>query len=387
MIKVKCLNPIAQVGMELFTPDYVEVENIEEADVVLVRSADMHCLEIGDNIKAIARAGAGVNNIPIEECSKKGIVVFNTPGANANGVKELVIAALVMASRNIVDGANWVQTLKEDPEIAAAVEKGKKKFVGNEVFGKKIGVIGLGAIGGRVANACNGLGMEVYGYDPFISIKGAWHLSRHVHHANSLEEIYRQCDYITLHIPATAETKEMICKDTMAMMKEGVVILNFSRDTLVNDDDMEIALKSGKVKRYVTDFPNPKTANMEGVVAIPHLGASTEESEDNCAVMAVKQLMDFMEYGTIANSVNYPACDLGYTDNEERILINHKNIPNMISQFSAVFAKENINISDMINKSRGDYAYSVFDLDSPTYKSLLDQIAEIEGVKRIRTIR
>ncbi|SHI55589.1 phosphoglycerate dehydrogenase [Parasporobacterium paucivorans] len=387
MVKVKCLNPIAQVGMQLFTPDYVEVENMDDADVVLVRSADMHCLEIGDNIKAIARAGAGVNNIPIEECSKKGIVVFNTPGANANGVKELVVASLIMASRNILDGANWVKTLKDDSDVANAVEKGKKKYVGNEVFGKKIGIIGLGAIGGRVANACNGLGMEVYGYDPFISVKGAWHLSRHVHHANSLEEIYRQCDYISVHIPATAETKGMICKDTMEMMKDGIIILNFSRDTLINDDDMEAALKSGKVKRYVTDFPNQKTVNMEGVMAIPHLGASTEESEDNCAVMAVKQLMDFMEYGNITNSVNYPNCDLGDTNNEERILINHLNKPNMISQFSAVFAKENINISDMINKSKGEYAYSVFDLDSSTYPSLLEQIAAVEGVKRTRTIR
>ena len=387
MVKVKCLNPIAKVGMKLFTPEYEETDNMDEADIVLVRSADMHSLKIGDNIKAIARAGAGVNNIPLEECSKRGIVVFNTPGANANGVKELVVASIIMSSRNILEGANWVKSLKDQPNIAELVEKGKKQFVGNEIFGKKIGIIGLGAIGGRVANACNGLGMEVYGYDPFISVKGAWHLSRHVNQAKSLEEIYRKCDYISLHIPATADNKGMIGKDILAMMKNGVVILNFSRDTLVNDDDMAVALQSGKVKRYVTDFPNVKTVNMEGVVAVPHLGASTEESEDNCAVMAVKQLMDFMEFGTITNSVNYPDCDLGMMDNEERVLIHHDNIPSMISQFSAVFAKDNINISDLINKSKGSYAYSAFDLDSPINESLLEEIAAIEGVRSIRRIR
>lgn len=387
MVKVKCLNPIAKVGMKLFTPEYEVTDNMDEADIVLVRSADMHSLKIGDNIKAIARAGAGVNNIPLEECSKRGIVVFNTPGANANGVKELVVASIIMSSRNILEGANWVKSLKDQPNIAELVEKGKKQFVGNEIFGKKIGIIGLGAIGGRVANACNSLGMEVYGYDPFISVKGAWHLSRHVNQAKSLEEIYRKCDYISLHIPAMAENKGMIGQGTLALMKDGVVILNFSRDTLVNDDDMALALQSGKVKRYVTDFPNAKTVNMEGVVAVPHLGASTEESEDNCAVMAVKQLVDFMEFGTITNSVNYPDCDLGIMDNEVRVLIHHDNIPSMISQFSAVFAKDNINISDLMNKSKGSYAYSAFDLDSPINQSLLDQIAAIEGVRSVRTIR
>lgn len=387
MYKVKCLNPIAKVGMDLFSLNYNQVEKCEEADVVLVRSAEMHNLDLPNSIQAIARAGAGVNNIPVEECAKKGIVVFNTPGANANSVKELVISALILGARNLVGGINWVQTIKEEADVAKLVETGKKQFAGTELLGKKIGVIGLGAIGVKVANACNSLGMEVYGYDPYISITGAWHLSRSIKHARSIEEIYNECDFITLHVPSIPETKCMICKDTMDMMKDGIIIVNFARDTLVNDDDMEVALKSGKVKRYVTDFPNARTANMEGVIAIPHLGASTEESEDNCAIMAVQEIIDYLENGNIKNSVNYPNCDMGYCTKTERVLIHHKNVPHMISQLTTVFADDNINISDMLNKSKGDYAYSMFDLDSTTSKAIIAKIEAIEGVIRVRVIK
>lgn len=387
MYKVKCLNPISGAGMGLFSAEYKQVEDYEEADIVLVRSGDMHELGLPENLMAIARAGAGVNNIPIDACSEKGIVVFNTPGANANSVKELVVLGLILAARNIVEGINWVQCIKGDSDVCKLVEKGKKPFAGNELLGKKLGVIGLGAIGVRVANACNSLGMEVYGYDPYISVDGAWHLSRNIKHAKSIEEIYSVCDFITLHVPALEETKGMICRDTIEMMKEGIIILNFARDTLVNDDDMAEAIKSGRVRKYVTDFPNEKTANMEGVIAIPHLGASTEESEENCAIMAVKELIDFMENGNIKNSVNYPNCDMGHCTKEERVLINHENIPNMIGQFTAVFADQNVNISNMINKSKGNYAYTMFDLDGLVSDAVIGKLGAVKGVKRIRVIK
>ncbi len=311
-MKYNCLNPIADIGLNIFTEQYEKVENINDADVVLVRSAAMHDMEFSPNLKAIARAGAGVNNIPLDKCAEQGIVVFNTPGANANGVKELVIAGLMLASRDIIGGTLWVDSIKEEAGVAKLVEKGKGKFAGKEILGKKLGVIGLGAIGVLVANAANRLGMQVYGYDPFISVDSAWNLSRDIVHVKTREEIYKQCDYITVHTPLiedtdpSVNTKEMINTETLAQMKDGVVILNFARDLLVNDADIEVALKEGKVAKYVTDFPNEKTAKMEGVIAIPHLGASTEESEDNCAVMAVKQLKDYMENGNIKNSVNYP---------------------------------------------------------------------------------
>jgi D-3-phosphoglycerate dehydrogenase len=392
-MKYNCLNPIAEVGLNIFTEDYEKVENINDADVVLVRSAAMHDMEFSDNLKAIARAGAGVNNIPLDKCAEKGIVVFNTPGANANGVKELVIAGLMLTSRDIVGGINWVQTIKEDPTVAKLVEKGKGKFAGKEILGKKLGVIGLGAIGVLVANAANRLGMKVYGYDPFISVDNAWNLSRDVIHVKTREDIYRECDYITVHTPLIEDTdpnvntKEMINTETIAKMKDGVIILNFARDLLVNDNDIEEALKAGKVAKYITDFPNEKTAKMEGVIAIPHLGASTEESEDNCAVMAVKQLKDYMENGNIKNSVNYPNCDAGVCLTAGRITICHRNIPNMLAQFTSAFSTMNVNISDMVNKSKGDYAYTVLDVEATINEEVAAKLAAIKGVLKVRVVK
>lgn len=392
-MKYNCLNPIAAIGLNIFTDAYEKTDQINEADVVLVRSAAMHDMEFSKDLKAIARAGAGVNNIPLDKCAEQGIVVFNTPGANANGVKELVIAGLMMASRDIIGGVNWVQTVKEDPNVAKLVEKGKSKFAGKEIQGKKLGVIGLGAIGVLVANAANRLGMEVYGYDPFISVSSAWNLSRDIIHVKTREEIYRECDYITVHTPLVQNedpnlnTKEMINKDTIAKMKDGVVILNFARDLLVSDDDIAVALKDGKVGKYVTDFPNEKTANMEGVIAIPHLGASTEESEDNCAVMAVKQLREYMENGNIINSVNFPNCDAGVCATAGRVTILHKNIPNMLTQFTGAFSAENINITDMVNKSRGDYAYTVIDVEASNNQTVTEKLAAIDGVLKVRIVK
>ncbi len=392
-MKYNCLNPIAEIGLNIFTDEYDKVESLNDADIVLVRSAAMHDMEFDDNLKAIARAGAGVNNIPLEKCAEKGIVVFNTPGANANGVKELVIAGLMLASRDIIGGVNWVQSVKDDPSISKLVEKGKAKFAGKEILGKKLGVIGLGAIGVLVANAANRLGMKVYGYDPFISVDSAWNLSRDVVHVKSRDDIYRECDYITVHAPLIEDsdpnvnTKEMINTETISKMKDGVVILNLARDLLVNDADIEVALKSGKVSKYVTDFPNEKTAKMEGVIAIPHLGASTEESEDNCAVMAVKQLMDYMENGNIKNSVNYPNCDAGICMTAGRIAICHRNIPNMLTQFTGAFSAVNVNITDMVNKSRGDYAYTVLDVESADNTEVAAKLTKIEGVLKVRVIK
>ncbi|ERK28771.1 phosphoglycerate dehydrogenase [Clostridium intestinale] len=387
MFKINCLNPIADIGLKIFDDKYTQVEAFGDAEAVLVRSASVHDLELSDSLEAIARAGAGVNNIPLEKCAEKGIVVFNTPGANANGVKEIVIAGLLLSSRDIVGGVNWVESVKEDQDVAKLVEKNKSKFSGIEIQGKKLGVIGLGAIGVLVANAANRLGMEVYGYDPFISVDAAWNLSRDIRHSKSLEEIFRECDFITVHVPALDSTKGMFNKESFSIMKDGVKILNFSRDTLVNDDDMLEALNSGKVYRYVTDFPNPKIAGAKGVIAIPHLGASTNESEDNCAVMAVKQLRDYLENGNIKNSVNYPNCNMGICTQVGRIAINHKNIPNMLSQFTSVLAKENINISDMINKSRGQWAYTMLDIEAPATTEFVEKIKEIDGVVKVRIIK
>lgn len=392
-MKYNCLNPIADVGLNIFSDQYEKVENINDADVVLVRSAAMHDMEFSPKLKAIARAGAGVNNIPLEKCAEQGIVVFNTPGANANGVKELVIAGLMLASRDIIGGIEWVESIKEEPGVAKLVEKGKGKFAGKEILGKKLGVIGLGAIGVLVANAANRLGMQVYGYDPFISVDSAWNLSRDIVHVKTREEIYKQCDYITVHTPLiedtdpSVNTKEMINTETLAQMKDGVVILNFARDLLVNDADIEVALKEGKVAKYVTDFPNEKTAKMEGVIAIPHLGASTEESEDNCAVMAVKQLKDYMEHGNIKNSVNYPNCDAGICKSAGRIAILHKNIPNMLTQFTGAFSSVDINIADMVNKSRGDYAYTVLDVEAKINEEVANKLSSIKGVLKVRVVK
>ena len=386
MKKIHCLNAISKYGTDLLTDDYALTDNMEEAEGVLVRSAAMHDMAFSDNLLAIARAGAGVNNIPLASCADQGIVVFNTPGANANGVKELVIAGMLLASRDVVGGIEWCRGIKEDPDIAKAVEKGKKAFAGSEIKGKKLGVIGLGAIGAEVANAAASLGMEVYGYDPFISVNAAWMLSRSVKHITSVDTIYKECDYITVHVPLLDNTRGMICKSVLDEMKDGVVILNFARDLLVNDDDMAEALASGKVKKYVTDFPNPKSANMKGAIVIPHLGASTEESEDNCAVMAVKEMMDYLENGNIRNSVNYPSCDMGVCKSAGRIAVLHMNIPNMIGQVTGTLAAGNINISDMTNKSRDKYAYTLLDLENEPDSITIQKLNAIKGVLRVRVI-
>lgn len=386
MTKVNCLNPIADCGLSLFSNNYEMVDSMDNADAVLVRSASMHDLDLPESLVAVARAGAGVNNIPLDKCAEQGIVVFNTPGANANGVKELVVAGLLLASRDIVGGYNWVKANAEDADIAKKVEKQKSEFAGNEIQGKKLGVIGLGAIGAKVANIAFRLGMEVYGYDPYVSVDAAWSLSRHIKHITNVEDIYRECDYITVHVPALDSTKGMINKDAFAMMKDGVKILNFSRDALVNDEDMKAALASGKVAVYVTDFPNPAIAGVEGVVTLPHLGASTAESEDNCAIMAVKQIADFMENGNIKNSVNYPACDAGVCTSAARICICHKNIPDMLTRFTGVFAKEKINISNMVSKSRGDWAYTILDVESDVNDASKAELEAVEGVVKVRVI-
>ena len=387
MRKICCLNAIADCGLERLTDEYVKVEDPADAEGILVRSASMHEMELPAGLHAIARAGAGVNNIPLDKCSEKGIVVFNTPGANKNGVKELVLAGLLLASRDIVGGIQWCRSQKEDPDIEKKVEKGKKAFAGCEIKGKKLGVIGLGAIGCEVANAAVGLGMDVYGYDPFISVNAAWMLSRSVKHILDADTIYRECDYITIHVPLLDSTKHMICKESIDKMRDGVVILNFARDLLVNDDDMEAALKSGKVKKYVTDFPNAKTASMEGAIAIPHLGASTEESEENCAMMAVDELRDYLENGNIRNSVNYPNCDLGICNDAARIAVHHANIPNMISQVTGVLAADGLNINHMTNKSRGQYSYMLLDLENAATDEAIRHLEKIQGVFKVRVVK
>ena len=386
MYKVKTLNKISDIGLKELNDNYSFTEELNEVDAVLVRSADMKSLDFGGNLLAVARAGAGVNNIPLDKCAEQGIVVFNTPGANANAVKELVIAGLLLAARDVVGGINWVQANKGAEGLSKLVEKEKSNFAGNEIEGKKLGVIGLGAIGVLVANAAKRLGMEVYGCDPYISVEHAWSLSRDVIHVKTVEEIFRTCDYITVHVPLMDATKHMINADSLKLMKDGVVILNFSRDALVNDEDIEKALADGKVKKYVTDFPNEKSANIEGVIAIPHLGASTEESEDNCAVMAVKEIMNYLENGSIKNSVNYPNCEVAKLISKARITLLHKNIPSMITKFTTVLSSYNVNIEEMINKSRGDYAYSVFDIDMEVTEEMKKALEEIEGVLKVRAI-
>ena len=387
MYKVHYLNPISPKGAELWTEEYTTTPEAAQADAILVRSASMHEMEMPENLAAVARAGAGVNNIPLNQCAEKGIVVFNTPGANAGSVMELALCGMLLGSRDIVDGINWVQSIKDTGDIAKKVEKGKSKFAGHEIAHKRLGVIGLGAIGGPLANAARRLGMEVYGCDPYISIDAAWHLDSHIIRVKTREEIYSQCDIITLHVPLVEDTKQMINAEALEKMKDGVVILNFARDLLVDDDAMEAALKSGKVKRYVTDFPNDRTANMEGVIAIPHLGASTEESEDNCAKMAVRQIMNYLENGNIVNSVNYPNCDLGICNKAGRVTILHKNIPNSLSRFTTAVASAGINISDLLNRSRGEFAYTMLDLDHPAPQSVIEHLENIEGVLRVRVIK
>ena len=386
-IKYNCLNPISNVGLKDFDDKYVQTEEVNDADVILVRSAKMHDMELGNNVKAIARAGAGVNNIPLDKCADNGIVVFNTPGANANGVKELVVAGLMLASRDIVGGINWVNENKDEETLAKMAEKKKKAFAGTEVLGKKLGVIGLGAIGVLVANAAVNLGMEVYGYDPYLSVDAAWKLAREIHHAKDVDELYKECDFITIHVPAMDSTKGMINKDAIAKMKDNVVILNFARDVLVNSADIKDALAEGKVRRYVTDFPVPEVAGLDGAIVIPHLGASTAESEDNCAVMAVKEVKDFIENGNITNSVNFPACNAGVKEGGDRITILHKNIPNMIGQFTAVLAADGLNISNMTNKSRGQYAYTIIDVEDEVVDNAVNTLEQVDGVLKVRIIK
>lgn len=386
-VKVNCLNPIAACGMELLPDTYEITDNYADADAVLVRSASMHDLELSDKLLAVARAGAGVNNIPLDKCAEKGIVVFNTPGANANGVKELVVAALLMASRDLVGGYNWVMENAADPDIAKKVEKQKKNYAGNEIAGKKLGVIGLGAIGAKVANIAVRLGMEVYGYDPYVSVDAAWGLSKYVKHITNVEDIYKECDYITVHVPALDSTKGMINAGAFALMKDGVKILNFARDILVNEDDIKAAIESGKVAKYMTDFPNPKIAGFKNVVALPHLGASTEESEDNCAIMTCKEIKDFIDNGNIKNSVNYPNVNMGVCTDVARITICHKNIPNMLTQFTSVFSKKGGNVSGMISQARGDYAYSILDSDGAPTAEDVAALEAIDGVVKVRVIK
>ena len=387
MKNIYCLDKIAKVGTDIFGKEYELVNNMDKANGILVRSSSLHEAVFDKEIVAIARAGAGVNNIPLERCAAEGIVVFNTPGANANGVKELAICGMLLAARDIVGGVNWVKTIKESPSIDKDVEKGKKSFAGTEIRGKKLGVIGLGAIGAMVANAGESLGMDVYGYDPYISVNSAWNLSRKIIHITDINQIFSECDYISLHLPLTNDNKGLINKNSFALMKDGVIILNFSRDLLVDDIDMEEALNTGKVKVYVTDFPNTKTANMDKVITIPHLGASTSESEDNCAIMAVEQLKDYIENGNIKNSVNYPNCDMGVCSTVCRVTLLHKNIPNMIGQISSILAKYNINIAYMTNKSRDKFAYTMLDLETMADTKLLSELGSIEGVLKVRLIK
>ena len=387
MRKIHCLNAIANVGTDIFDKNYKLTDNIEEADAIMVRSAAMGDMEFSENLLAIARAGAGVNNIPLERCADAGIVVFNTPGANANGVKELVICGMLLAARDVVGGIEWTRSIKDSDTIAKDVEKGKKNFAGGEIKGKKLGVIGLGAIGAEVANAAASLGLEVLGYDPYISVNSAWRLSRKIKHITDINEIFKDCDYITLHVPLTNDNKGMIGKDSIAEMKDGVVILNFARDLLVDDDEMEKALESGKVARYVTDFPNTKSAKMEKAIVIPHLGASTQESEDNCAVMAANELVDYLENGNIKNSVNFPSCDMGVCQAEGRVAILHKNVPNMIGQITSAFAKNGYNISDLTNKSKGTKAYTLIDIESKASDKLTKELEAIDGVLKVRVIK
>ena len=387
MFQYHCLNPIAEKGLKLFGDNYKKTETADQCDAILVRSAKMHDMELAKSVCAVARAGAGVNNIPVKEYAEKGVVVFNTPGANANGVKELVLAGMLLASRDIVGGIEWVAQEKDKEHIGKLAEKQKKQFAGCEISGKKLGIIGLGAIGAMVANAACGLGMEVYGYDPYLSIDAAWNLSRTIKHSKSLDEIYSQCDYITIHVPLLDSTKKMINKEAFDKMKDGVVLLNFARDLLVDEDALIEAVESGKVKKYVTDFANETVAGREGILVTPHLGASTEESEDNCAKMAAAEVKDFLENGNITHSVNFPDCDMGAKGEGERITILHKNIPNMIGQFTALLAEKNMNIEVMTNKSRKEYAYTMLDVDGTVSEDVEAQLAAVEGVLKVRVIR
>jgi len=386
MYKYNCLNPIANIGLDNFNDNFEECKDVNEANGILVRSASMHEMEFSDNLLCIARAGAGVNNIPLDTCAQKGIVVFNTPGANANGVKEMVIAAMLLASRDILGGTSWVKENANDENIAKTTEKAKKQFAGTEIMGKKLGIIGLGAIGVKVANSAKKLGMDVYGYDPYLSVDAAWNLSSDVHHVANVEDIYAKCDIITIHVPALDSTKHMINDKAISMMKDGVIIINLARDILCDEEAVLKGIESGKVRKYVSDFPNPTTAGKDGCIVIPHLGASTAESEDNCAVKAVMEMTDYLENGNISNSVNYPNVNMGVCS-RPRIAIFHKNVANMITQFTKQFGEEGINITDMMNKSKGDVAYTMMDLEDEIKDSTVEKLQNIEGVFRVRVVK
>lgn len=388
MRKIHCLNAISKAGTDVFKEGYVFTDQPGEADGILVRSAAMGDMEFSKNLRAIARAGAGVNNIPLERCASQGIVVFNTPGANANGVKELVICGMLLASRDIVGGIEWVQSIKDSDTLAKDVEKGKSAFAGREIKGKKLGVIGLGAIGAEVANAGASLGMEVLGFDPYISVNSAWRLSRKIRHITDLNEIYRECDYITLHLPLTKDNQGMVDAQAFSQMKKGVVLLNFARDLLVNEEDLKAALESKRISHYVTDFPNTLSSHTQGCIVLPHLGASTKESEENCAVMAAEEMIDYLENGNIKNSVNFPDCDMGECNVATRIALLHKNVPNMIGQISSAFARAGFNITNMVNKSRDKFAYTLIDSDDALRdKTLIGNLGAIEGVLKVRIIK
>lgn len=382
-----CLNPIAQVGLDLFSEAYEKTQDINEADAVLVRSASMHDITLPETLLAVARAGAGVNNIPLAQCAEKGIVVFNTPGANANGVKELVLAALLYGSRDLFGGMEWCLANQDNENIAGLTEKAKKKFAGTEILGKKLGVIGLGAIGSLVANAAVHLGMEVYGYDPYISVNGAWNLSHHIRHISSAEMIYQECDYITVHVPLLETTRKMIDAKAISMMKPSAVVLNFSREALVDEEAMTEALEKDKVKAYISDFPNPTIVGKKGCMVTPHLGASTAESEENCARMAVREIRDYLENGNIVHSVNFPDCSMGGCKTAGRVGILHRNVSGMISQYSAIFGEAGINIAGMANTSKGEYAYALLDVDETVNDTVLAKLRAADGVLRVRRIK
>lgn len=386
MYKIRTYNKISQIGLKEFDDKYTIGDEVENPDGAIVRSAALHDVEFPATLKAIARAGAGTNNIPIDRCSEQGIVVFNTPGANANAVKELVLAGLLISSRRVISGIEWAKTLKGNgDEVGKMVEKGKGAFAGPEIKGKKLGVIGLGAIGVMVANAANHLGMTVYGYDPYLSVQSAWNLNHNAVHIYNINEIFENCDYITIHVPLTDKTKNLVNAEAIARMKDGVRILNFARGGLVENEALKKALESGKVAAYVTDFPSDDVIGVDGVIAIPHLGASTPESEDNCASMAAKELIDYIENGNITNSVNLPEIAMPRSG-ESRVCVLHKNIPNMLTAITAIFAKDNINIENLLNKSRGDYAYTMLDIGKADEAAVVKEIEAIDGVIRVRVI-
>ena len=385
---IHCLNNISSKGTDLLSSEYELTEDISQSSGILVRSAAMHNMEFSSDVLAIARAGAGVNNIPLDRCAEEGIVVFNTPGANANAVKELVLCALLLGSRGIVDGIQWCRDNAADENIAKTAEKAKKQFAGQEILGKKLGVIGLGAIGAEVANAALNLGMEVYGYDPYVSVNAAWRILSDVHHITDVDELFRTCDYLTIHVPAVEGTIGMINEHACSIMKEGAVFLNFSRDTLVDSAAMAAALESGKVKTYITDFATPEVMAMKNAIVLPHLGASTEEAEENCAMMAVKELRNYIENGNIVNSVNYPACDMGIcVDGNSRVAVLHRNVPNMIAQITNLLGEAGINIANLTNKARGEFAYTLVDTEAPVDEAMAEKLAAIESVCRVRVVK